>query len=322
MTKLSRKKSPKKNFWRIIYFTLFTLVLFLFPAPNIYFQTVADTGGLYLPQNIKLPPPPAYPVMVGNPIPPVVTAQGVYIVDIPSKVVLYQKNPDEEFLPASTTKIATVLVALDHYRLDDVLKVNTVITDGSVMGLVHDEQITVESLLYGALVESGNDAAYTLAENYPGGVSNFVDMMNKKAQELHLSHTHFANPIGFDDPPNYTTPSDLAKLAMAALHNKTFTKIIGIKNITVSDVTYTYFHSLTNVNQLLGKIQGVAGVKTGYTQNAGEILVSEVKKNGHSVLFVILKSDDRFGETTQLINWIFNNFGWKNIESVVPTGSS
>ena len=320
MTKQEKRKSVKNN-RRIIYFILFTLLLFLFPAPNIYFQTAAKTAGVYIPAKIALPPAPPYPVMAGNPVPPQVTAQGVYIVDIPSKVVLYQKNPDEEFLPASTTKIATALVTLDHYRLDDVLKVNTVITDGSTMGLVHGEQITVESLLYGLLVESGNDAAYTLAENYPGGVSNFVTMMNKKAQQLHLTHTHFENPIGFDSPPNFTTPSDLARLAMAALQNKTFTKIIGIRNITVSDVTYTYFHSLTNVNELLGKIQGVAGVKTGYTQNAGEILVSEVKKNGHSVLFVVLHSDDRFGETKQLINWVFDNFQWKDIGAVVPTGS-
>lgn len=189
------------------------------------------------------------------------------------------------------------------------------------MGLVPKEQITVESLLYGVLVHSANDAAYVLAENYPGGIEAFVADMNQKIKEYNLFGTHFANPAGFDDLENYTTPKDLAKLAKVAINNKTIAKIISTKNITVSDINYTYFHPLTNVNELLGKIAGVAGVKTGSTDGAGEILVSEVKKNGRSVLFVVLKSKDRFGDTVKLIDWVFNNFAWKNITEIITPAS-
>lgn len=189
---------------------------------------------------------------------------------------------------------------------------------GSLPVWLTGEKLTVESLLYGALVHSANDAAYALAESYPSGVEKFVEVMNNKARELGLSDTHFTNPVGFDDVTHYTTAVDLAKQAQAALSNKTFAKIVGTKSITVSDVTFTYFHELKNVNELLGKVAGVTGVKTGYTQNAGEVLVTEVKKNGQSVIFVVLKSADRFGDTTKLIDWVFNNYTWVPFADIIP----
>lgn len=316
MKKQKSQQKLKKNIRRIIYFFTFAFLLLLFPAPNFYFQPIDKTGGIYLGESLNLPSPPLYPQSLGTNLPDV-SAQGIYIVDIPSNVVLYEKNSKERFLPASTTKIATALVALDYYKLDDVLTIKTVLNDGRKMGLVKDEQITVESLLYGALVHSANDAAFSLAENYKGGVTNFVTMMNKKTESLHLTNTHFTNPVGFDDSDNYTTPEDLGKLAKAAITNKVFAKIISTKSITVSDVNFTYFHSLLNVNELLGKVAGVAGVKTGFTDSAGEILVSEVRKNGKSILIVVLKSRDRFGDTIKLIDWGFNSFVWKNIEEVI-----
>ena len=318
---MSKKKLPliktKKNLFRILFLLLFSLLLFLFPSPNIYFKTAQKTGGLSIPQKVDLPPPPLIPRNITNTSPPELSAEGIYIIDLPSNVVLYKKNEDRRFLPASTTKIATALVALDYYKLDDVLKVKTVVNDGRKMGLIAGEEITLESLLYGTLIHSANDAAYTIAENYPGGVEGFVDLMNKKASDLYLSDTHFTNPVGFDDEKNYTTPSDLARLAKAALDNKTIAKITSIKSITVSDANFTYFHPLNNVNELLGKIKGVAGVKTGFTDNAGEILVTEVKRNKRSILLVVLKSKDRFGETEKLINWIFGNFEWKDLKVVI-----
>jgi D-alanyl-D-alanine carboxypeptidase len=318
MKKSHYKKKQKSLFPRLFYFTAFALLLSFFPTPNVYFNYVPRTQSVFTAKDIDLPPPPLIPQQRAASLPPSVSAQGVYIVDLPSGVVLYQKNQNTRFLPASTTKIATALVSLDHYHLDDVLTVKTVVNEGRVMGLAPGEQITVESLLYGALVHSANDAAFTLAENYPGGITNFIAAMNKKAKELNLSDTHFANPVGFDDGENYTTPSDLAKLAKVAVENKTIAKIIGIKSITVSDVNFTYFHNLKNVNELLGRVSGVAGVKTGFTESGGEILVSEVKRNGKQVLLVVLKSQDRFGETVKLIDWVFANFNWTKIEDVIP----
>ncbi len=258
------------------------------------------------------PTPAPYPVNRTKVYPgPEVTAEGVVVYDVDSGTVMYGRNADESLAPASTTKIMTALVALDHYKLDDVVTVHTVANDGQVMGLVAGEQMTVENLLYGALVYSGNDAAWALAEHFPGGVDAFVGAMNKKAEELHLSHTHFTNPVGYDDPEHKMTATDLTRLAAFALTNKTIAKIVAIPQITVSDVTYTHFHALTNVNQLLGKIPGVAGIKTGWTEEAGENLVTLIDRDGHRVIIVVLKSQDRFKDTITLINWIFGSFDWQ-----------
>lgn len=308
----------KIHFNRLIKFSLFTFLLLLLSYPNAYFNQVKKGTKIFLPKNILLPPPPPYPVNRNISEPPKISTAGIYVLDIPSNVVLYEKNSREKFFPASTTKIMTALVALDHYKLDDVLTVKTVMNEGRKMGLVSGEKLTFEALLYGSLIHSASDATYTIAENYSGGVENFVTKMNEKATSLYLSDTHFTNPIGFDDPNHYTTARDLAKLARVAIQNRIFAKTVSTKSITVSDVTYTYFHSLTNVNELLGRVAGVSGIKTGFTQTAGETLVSEVKKNGDDVLFVVLKSQDRFGETEKLIDWVFENFTWKPISEVTP----
>lgn len=301
----------RRHLKRFTAFFLFSLLLFTFPSPNIYFKSVSKNSGLILPEDFDLGEPPSVPVNQTGVLPSPLSAGAVLVIDVPSNIVIYSKNAEEKFFPASTTKIVTSLVALDHFRLDSVLTVRTVITDGRRMGLVPGEQLTFESLLYGTLVHSAGDAAYAIAENYPGGVKNFVLMMNKKATSLHLKDTHFTNSIGFDDADNYTTAVDLAKITKVALKNKAFAKIVSTKSITVSDLTYTYFHELRNVNELLGRVAGVSGIKTGFTQTAGEILVSEVKKNDREVLFVVLKSENRFGETEKLINWVFDNITWK-----------
>lgn len=308
----------KHNGLRFAGYFLTATFLILIPAPNIYFQQVPSGQGMAFSKNIELPPSPPYPVNQTGRVAPETTAAGVVIKDIDSGVALYSKNEKVRFSPASTTKIVTAMVALDHYKLDDVLTVKTVIGESRTMGLIAGEKITAESLLNGTLVHSANDAAYVLAENFPGGVNEFIDKMNEKVKFLHLSDTHFTNPVGFDDPKQYTTAYDLVKIAEAALTNKIFAKIVSTKSITVSDVSYTYFHELKNVNQLLGRVAGVAGVKTGFTQNAGEILVSEVKKNGRNLIFVVLKSSDRFDETAAYIDWVFGNFVWVKLPITTP----
>lgn len=302
----------------MVKFLLLALFLFLLPAPNVYFYPVAATTGLALDMQIVLPSPPPYPINKSGEPPPFVTAGAVLIQDIPSGVIFYARNENVRFPPASTTKVMTALVSLDNYKLDDTITVPETTLDGSLMKLIPGETMTVESLLYGALVHSANDAAYTLAVGFPGGMNAFVQKMNEKAKSLHLSDTHYTNPMGYDGDNHYSTASDLTKQTLAALTNKTFTKIVGTKSITVSDTSYTYFHDLKNVNELLGKIPGVMGVKTGFTTSAGEILISEVRKNGQSVLFVVLKSADRFGETTKLIDWVFGNFTWVPVSEIIP----
>lgn len=301
------KKIAKLLKWFLVFF-----LLIIFPYPNPYFFPVKETKGLNFPEDIVLPSPPPVPVQINKTIPEV-SAEGVLIKDLSSGILLYSKNENIRYQPASTTKIMTALVSMDQFKPEEILTVKKVMQEGRVMGLLTNERISVESLIYGILVHSANDAAFTLAENFPGGIDKFVEKMNEKGKELGLDNTHFTNPAGFDDDEHYTNASDLAKLAQIALSKKYFAKIVGTRSITVSDVDYTYFHELKNVNELLGRIPGVAGVKTGFTQTAGEILVTEVKKNGQSVLFVLLKSRDRFGETRTLIDWVFNNFVWQGI---------
>jgi D-alanyl-D-alanine carboxypeptidase len=241
---------------------------------------------------------------------PEITASGVVVLDIDSGVYLYKRNENEELSPASTTKLLTALVALDNYNLDDVVTIKDMNIGGQSMGLVPGEKITVENLLYGALIYSGNDAAWALSDYYPGGEQKFVEAMNAKAADLHLLHSHFTNPVGYDDPNHKMTPLDLALLGEAALNNKTIAKMVAIPEITISDVTHIYFHHLTNVNELLGKIPGVGGIKTGWTEEAGENLITLVERSGHRVITVVLHSQDRFGDTSQLINWVFGNYQW------------
>ena len=312
------RKMFRKQGVRIAGIFLLAFTFSLFPSPNDYFQTVKKTGGIFIPKEISLPSPPPYPVNQTGKQPPDLSAAAILVKDLASGVVIYAKDEKTRFPSASTTKIIASLVALDNYKLDDVITVKKVINEGKTMGLVQGEKLTFESLLYGSLVHSANDATYVLADNFPGGTDKFVEKMNEKVKNLGLTETNFTNPVGFDDPNHYTTASDLAKQAEVALSNKTIAKIVGTKAITVSDVNFTYFHDLKNVNELLGRVAGVSGVKTGFTQNAGEVLVSEVKKNGQTVLFVILKSADRFGETTKLIDWVFNNFVWVPFMEIIP----
>lgn len=310
----------KLHAWRILVVCLISALLFLFPAPNKYFKPVKFINSESIKPDLVLPSPALFPKIRNGLNPPPVSAEGVLIKDLPSGVTLYAKNENVIFAPASTTKIMTALVALNEYGSDEVVKVTGgVKLEGRNMGLREDEEITVETLIYGALVHSANDASYELARHYSGGLSKFVDRMNETAASFNLKDTHFTNPIGFDNPNQFTTALDLAKLAQIALTNPTFAKVVKTKAVTVSDVTSTYFHDLKNVNELLGKVSGIMGVKTGYTEIGGEILITEVKRSDKSVLFVVLKSQDRFNDTIKLINWVFDNYQWHPIEELIES---
>lgn len=312
------KKIPDvlKSRWDKWIILIGLVVFFIFyPGQNRYVmeQFKAITHTAQLPYTVPTPPP--YPVNRTGILPGIeVTAQSVVIQDLTSGVYMYKRNSTEKLSPASTTKVLSALVVLDAMQLDDIVTVGPIMHDGQVMGLIEGERITVENLLFGMLIQSGNDAGYALAEHFPGGLNAFIAAMNKKAGELHLLGSHFTNPVGFDDPDHYMTAEDLARLADVALSNKTIAKMVGIPQITVSDVTHIYFHKLSNVNQLLGKIPGVAGIKTGWTEEAGENLVTLMERDGRRVIIVVLKSKDRFADTIALINWTFGNIEWQTYE--------
>jgi D-alanyl-D-alanine carboxypeptidase (penicillin-binding protein 5/6) len=225
-------------------------------------------------------------------------------------VVVYEKSADQKVFPASTTKMMTAIVALEHYPLQQVLTVTQEYPIGQYIGFKPGEKITVEEMLYGLLVQSGNDAAEILAENFPGGRAAFIAAMNVKAQQIHLTNTNFVNPSGVDEDGHYSTAADLARLGDFALRNDKFAKIVATENAVVTSVDYTSSHILNNVNQLLGKVIGVRGIKTGYTEGAGQSLVTLVERDNHSVILAVLGSQDRFADSQALIEWVYSNFQW------------
>jgi len=319
---LSKEKNKDFTILKIKRAALFCFgfVFFLFPGQNWY-STVNLNYQSPKVQSlaVSLPSPADYPVNFTGIQPPSLTARSVVVLDKDSAVLMYAKNEKIQLLPASTVKIMTALVALDYYSLDDVLMVNEVDNLGQDMKLVKGEKITVKNLLYGVLVASANDAAVILARNYPGGEKEFVKAMNEKEKDLRLEGSYFVNPTGLDSDLqgnllpdySYTTALDLARLAAVALKNETISQMVAIPKIVVSDVDGKISHQLFNLNELLGNIEGLRGVKTGWTEDAGECLVGYVQKDGRGIITVILGSQDRFGETTKLIEWVFSNHRWE-----------
>ncbi len=304
-------------------FTALVLLLLLLPGQNDYQSLIPHPQ---LPRvkaaNITLPALSSYPQNLGVPLPQL-SARSAIAIDADSAVILYQKNPDFLMMPASTTKIMTALVALDNYSLDEILTVKEADESiGHSMHLVRGEKLSVENLLYGILVESGNDAALTLAQNYPGGYQEFVNLMNLKAKKLNLINTSFRNVSGVEQAGHTTTVRDLAILAKAAMENPIFAKMVATKTITVASYDGTIIHRLENINELLGIVSGLKGVKTGWTEHAGECLVSMTERQiinsqgqpeSKNIITVVLGSLDRFGESRQLIEWAFTSHKWEKI---------
>lgn len=244
-------------------------------------------------------------------------ARAVLIKDLTTNTTLYQKDADVSLPIASTTKIMTSLVASEYFKQNSILTVeSSANTPGSKVGLVNGENLTFRSLLYGMLLNSGNDAAYTIAENYPGKILGFISAMNKKVLELSLKNTHFDNPAGFDSPNHYSSAADLSKITEEALKDYQLARIFATKETNIVSLNKKYTHQLLNLNKLLSQINGVLGVKTGTTREAKENLVTLVERDGHRVLLVVLGSNDRFGETTRLIDWTYTNFTWSEFETV------
>jgi len=186
--------------------------------------------------------------------------------------------------------------------------------EGQKMGLVTGEEIMFSDLLNGLLIYSANDAAEVLASNHPGGRELFISLMNKKVNDLGLTNTHFSNPVGLDNGAQFTTTRDLVVVSKYAMKNPVFAGIVGTKEKIVKSVDGRFTHRLTNLNKLLGNVEGVIGVKTGWTENARENLVTEVNRGEKKVMIVVLGSSDRFGETTELINWIYENYSWEKVD--------
>lgn len=256
--------------------------------------------------------PAPYPFLKNQHIPSI-TAQGVVIMDADSHTLLYEKNSDVRFSPASTTKIMTTLVALDSFDLSQVLTVwDKMDSEGSGLGLTSGEQMTFGDLLYGSLLLSANDAAYAIAENYPGGIKTFLMKMNQKAKALSLYNTYFSDPAGLDDDGDYTTPKELAIIADAAMQDPIFRHIVRTKSAIIQSTDKQFSYPIENRNTLLG-IDGVDGIKTGSTQLAGQVLVTSAMLHQHRIYIIVMKSDDRFADTYSLLEFLKANLGYQSI---------
>ncbi len=244
----------------------------------------------------------------------ILSADAAAIIDINSGAVLFDRNIDKIKYPASTTKLMTALVALEYYDLNQVLTVQLeTLPPGQVVELERYEQITVRDLLAAILINSGNDAAFVLANNYPGGVTNFVQAMNDMAEELNLNSTRYVNPAGFDEPGQVTTARDLAILTKESLSVPIIRELVNTKQMQITDLSGQISHQLVNTNQLLGSQVYIHGVKTGTTELAKQVLVTLWTKNGHKLLVVVMDSQDRYTDTRQILAWLERNINWINV---------
>ena len=223
--------------------------------------------------------------------------------------VMYEKCADEKAYPASTTKIMTALITLEVLRendspMDQEIEVPECAqgVEGSSIYLKSGEKISIEDLLYGLMLVSGNDAATALAEIIGGTQENFVEMMNEKAKSLGCKNTHFANPSGLFDEEHYTTARDMAIISMEAMKDPTFRKIVGStsRQAARENSDYCTFH---NKNKTVFEYEGGTGVKIGYTQNSGRTLVASSKRGDDSMICVVMSAPDWFEDAYRLMDY-------------------
>ena len=249
-----------------------------------------------------------------------INARSYVVLDRKSKKVLIGENEYTKAKMASTTKIMTATIILENCNLDDIVTISkkSANTGGSRLGLKTNDKISVLNLLYGLLLCSGNDAAVALAEYCSGSIPEFCNLMNQKAIELGLTNSHFETPHGLDSDGHYTTAYELALITDYALKNSTFVKIVNTKNHTIQINNYP--KNLSNTNELLGVLDGVYGVKTGFTNGANRCLVTACKRNDMDLICIVLGCDTkkfRGQDSTKLINYCFDNFEYVNIRNLL-----
>ena len=237
---------------------------------------------------------------------PTINSRAYIILDRKSSTVILGKNHNQRKKMASTTKIMTSLVVIENCNLSDTVEISKKAgsTGGSRLGIKTGDKITVNDLLYGLMLCSGNDAAVALAEHVAGSINNFSELMNNKALELGLTNTHFITPHGLDADEHYTTAYELAILSNYALKNETFAKIVGTKEYTIT--INNNVKTIRNTNELLGNLNGVYGIKTGFTNGANRCLVADTKK---------FRSTD----SIKLMEYAFSHFEYVDINNIINT---
>lgn len=242
---------------------------------------------------------------------PTLTTTNYILIDSNTNQILLSQNPHGRIYPASTTKLATVLTALNIYPLDEVVTVSQKYDNGKNMSLSVGEKISVRSLISALLIYSANDAAYNLAAHHLGGVPGFIAEMNLITQRYNLTDTHFVNFDGIHDPNHYSSVYDLSQFARLAIKNQIVLDLAKTKSLTVTDVSGSIVHNLTTTNELLGKDPEIEGLKTGWTPEASGCFVGLINLNGHYLISVVAQSSDRFTDTEKILTWAKQSITWQ-----------
>ncbi len=251
---------------------------------------------------------------------PPINSKSAIIYDRSSGSILYGKSENEKRKMASTTKIMTAIIVIENSNLDDIVTISQKAagTGGSRLGLHVNDKISIRDLLYGLLLCSGNDSAVALAETIGGSVEEFANLMNQKAISLGLNSTHFVTPHGLDNDDHYTTAYELALITDYALKNDIFCNLVGSKTHTI--LINNQPKTISNTNELLGNLNGVYGVKTGFTNGANRCLVTSIKRDNMDLICIVLGADtkkDRTKDSVALIEYTFKNFQLINIQEKI-----
>ena len=251
---------------------------------------------------------------------PTINSRRYAVYDRLSGRCIYGKDENKQTAMASTTKIMSAVIIVENCNLEDIVTVTAKAAGvgGSRLGLHTDDKISVNDLLYGLMLRSGNDAAVALAIHTAGSVEEFAKLMNQKAEVLGLTNTHFVTPHGLDNSEHYTTAYELAKITDYALKNETIAKIVKTKTTTISINGNPM--QINNTNELLGNVNGVYGVKTGFTNNAGRCLVTSVKRGDMDLIIVVLGADtrkDRASDSMKLIEYAYKRYHTVNVEEAI-----
>ena len=245
---------------------------------------------------------------------PEISAKSCIVVDAETGAVMYELDADTPMGIASTTKILTALLVLENCYLDEIVEIKKQWTgvEGSSMLLKEGERLTVESMLYGLLLSSGNDAAHALACYVAGSIEAFADMMNARAAQLGCTNSHFENPHGLDGEAHLGSARDLAIIAATAMRNDKFADIVSTRKISFGK------RILENHNKLLEQYEGAIGVKTGYTISAGRSLVSCAERDGTRVICVTIDDRDDWVDHANLYDWAFAQYEQLEIKKGEP----
>ena len=311
-----KKTIVKKIILNLVFAFLLGVLVFIYTPKNVYAQEIEDEDEnldyIWLEEEIENAKKEQRFTIY---------SKCAVVFDRTSKTTLWGKDENKKVPMASTTKIMTAVVMLENIEnLDEKVEVcrQAASIGGSRLGLKTGDMISYNDLLYGLMLCSGNDAAMQIAISVAGSIEEFSNLMNKKAKELGLTNTNFITPHGLDDENHYTTALELAIITDYALNIEKFLQVVSTKeyNVTING----YLKTINNTNELLGYLEGVNGVKTGFTNNAGRCLVTSVKRNEFNIITVVLGADTkkiRTQDSIKLIEYTYNNYELIDLKTLV-----